>query len=266
MGAGQGLVPLVSVLTAEAASVSGFVSNAVSPALVDLPLQWSDTSLDPLYLLRKAVREHHPEMYVPAQRLVKRQRSKQQAPLERLPRMPQDESLFLQHKHLDRAQTIQARDEFARVYSKEAGQPATTARTAAHKVLFDVSAPARAAWHMVCQVARMMYKHRPDCARTLTPSCQGLPFASEAEVQACLCSHHHAGISVQAPPCRHLRASMSKQTCPRKHLRADISAQASPCRHLRSDISVQSSPSLLLLLSLLLSLSLSLPLSLPLRR
>ena len=178
--AGKGLVSLASVLSAEAPSVSGFVSNGVVPALIDVPPQWTDTSLDPLDLLRRALREHHPEMYCPAQRLVKRQKTKQQAPLGRLLRMLQDDPHCLQDKHLDRVQTFQARDEFARVYAKAAGQPVTTARTAAHKAFFDLEGPARAAWHVVSQVARIMYNQRPGCARRLKPSTLGFPTPPEA--------------------------------------------------------------------------------------
>ena len=176
---GQGRVSLASALTAEAPSISGFVSDGVVPTLVDLPPQWNDSSLDPMDLLRRALREHHPEMYVPAQRLVKRQRCKQQAPLGRLLRMLQDDPLCLQHKHLDLCQYTQARDEFSRVYARAAGQPVITARTAARQAYIALTAPERAAWHVVSQVAQIMYIRTPGSESILKPSCLGYPSPPE---------------------------------------------------------------------------------------
>ena len=130
---GQGAVSLASVLTASAPSVSGFVSDGAVPTVVELPPQWSDTSLDPMNLLHRALREHSPELYVPETRLVRRRRCKRRAPLGRLVRMLQDDPLCLQDRHLETKEKIQARDEFARVYAKTAGRSVRAVKSVAKR-------------------------------------------------------------------------------------------------------------------------------------
>ena len=176
---GQGLVSLASALTAAAPSVSGFVSDGVVPTLVDLPPQWSDTSLDPMNLLRRALREHSPEMYVPCKRCVRRLRSKRQAPLGRLLRQLQEDPLCLKDKQLGRGQRVQARDEFSRVYAKAAGRPWRSVKAAARTAFHSLPAPARAAWHVVSEVAKLMYEQKAGRERALKPSFLGFPSPPE---------------------------------------------------------------------------------------
>ena len=167
-------VTLASVLSCPPTSISGFAADGTTPTMTQLTPEWEDSSLEPLNLLRRALREHHPELYVPLPGCGRRVKAKCAPPLGRLLRDLQAKPLSLQSKRLCRRERQQAVDEFTRRYASASEHQFNDIRNEAHGIFCKMSPAEKAAWHVVSQVAAFMYEHRPGCKRQL----KGAPDAS----------------------------------------------------------------------------------------
>ena len=169
----NGRVSLASVLSVPTSAVSGFAADGSSPTLPDLPQAWDPESLDPLNLLRRALREHHPELYVPSPGIVRKCSTKQKAPLGSLLRRLQVDPLCMGYRRLTTAELQVAKDEFVRRYALASGEQLVAVRAASKVMFSDMCHAQRAAWHVVAQVARVMYESRRGRSRQLLPVPQG---------------------------------------------------------------------------------------------
>ena len=173
--AGEARVSLGSVLTAEAPTVSGFVTDCAIPAVPQAPQQWCPDSFDPSNLLRRALRENHPELYVPHFKVVRRLSGKQAPPLGRALRMLQSDPRALRGKALTRESRILARDEFVRVYARASGYALRSIRKTAVKAFHLTPPEERTAWLVVQQIGQLMYDGGLGKPLVLKEPCPGFP-------------------------------------------------------------------------------------------
>ena len=142
---------LSSVLNIHTDNVTG-LRHQPGGVVLELPsAQWEKDSLDPWNLLRRALHEHHPLLYV--RRLPRRRcRQKNQQDLGDLVRKLHKDARYISWR-ISHDQLSAARDEFVRRYTEASCQPWSSVVRVAKRLFNAQCREYKNAWTVVCQLA-----------------------------------------------------------------------------------------------------------------
>ena len=181
---------LSSVLNVQTDNVSGLRTQPGRAVLESVEVQWERGCLDPWNLLRRALHEHHPLLYVrsPSQRRCRRKESQDLGGLvKKLHKNARYMSWRIDHEKL-----CAARDEFVRRYAEAACQPWTSVVRSAKRLFNEQCREFKNAWTVVSQLAKLMYNTIPGHGRRLLDPpahawlLQSLGGDKDSRVQGCL--------------------------------------------------------------------------------
>ena len=149
-------VSLSSVLNEQPINVNGLVTEPGRPVYDPVQPPWDQEALEPWNLLRRALHEHHPTLYVRCRPERRRRRKCTQdlgTLLKKLQKQPRCMSWRICHD-----QICAARDEFVRRYAEASAQSWSTIVREAKRIFNAQSREFKNAWTVVNCVAKLMFK------------------------------------------------------------------------------------------------------------
>ena len=158
-------VSLSSVLNELPIDFSGLCTEPGWPVYEPVQAPWDGESLDPWNLLRRALREHHPLLYVRCRPERRRRRKCTQelgALVKKLQKSPRYMSWRIRHDLV-----CAGRDEFVRRYAEASCQSWSSVVRMAKRTFNEQCREWKNAWTVVNRVAKLMFEVTPGHGRRL---------------------------------------------------------------------------------------------------
>ena len=156
-------VSLFSVLNEQPVNVHGLRTQPGRPVSEPVQAPWDRESLEPWNLLRRALHEHHPLLYVSC-RPDRRRRQKGDQGLGSLVRKLQKNPRYMSWR-ISHDEVCAARDEFVRRYAEASCQSWSTVVRTAKRVFNEQCREWKNAWTVVKRLAKLMFQIRPGRGR-----------------------------------------------------------------------------------------------------